>query len=110
MTDNMKTWLIVGGVAVAGYLAYKYVTGKGLGGKAPSSLVHQGPGQSSSAATVQGSTGSTDWWSTIGNIGKGLNSATSAVESTYNNIYDIFAGNSQATPATPAATATGSTP
>ena len=89
MTESTKTLLIVGGVALGAYLLYKKFT---AGRVVPTTLTHQGTGQSVSAATGQGAAGSAGFWATLGNIGQGLNAGTSAVESTYNNIYDLFGG------------------
>ncbi len=88
MTENVKTLLIVGAVAVGGYLIYKKLSG----GNRVSGLVHTGTGNSTYAATGNGTSGSADFWSTLGNVGKGLNGAVSSVESTYNGIYDLFGG------------------
>ena len=95
MTENTRTLLIVGGVAIVAYLAYKSATGK----VKPNAISQStsGMGQSVSAATGQGSTGSTSFWDTLGSAGKGLNSGVSAVESTYNTVYDLFGGNSTST-------------
>ena len=97
MTEKTKTILIIGGVAVVGYLLYKKFTAPAVH---PAVTTHIGTGQSISTATGGGTSGSADFWSSLGSVGKGLNSGVSAVESTYNNIYDLFGGNSTSTSVT----------
>lgn len=95
MTESTKTYLIIGGVALVAFLIYKRTT---IGNRA-SPVVHStaGTGQSVSASTGQGAAGGTSFWDTLGSVGKGLNSGVSAVESTYNSVYDLFGGNSTST-------------
>lgn len=95
MTEQTKTILIVGGVAVLAYLAYKKATTAARPSPITSSTA--GIGNSVAAATGNGSGGSTDFWATLGSAGKGLNGAVSSVESTYNSVYDLFGGGSSST-------------
>ena len=95
MTEQTKTILIVGGIALVAYLAYKKSSTKLA--KSPIASSTAGTGNSVAAATGNGSGGSTDFWTTLGAAGKGLNSAVSSVESTYNSVYDLFGGNSNST-------------
>lgn len=88
MTESTKTLLIIGGVALIGYLIYNKVTTA----KPRQVLAGPGPGQTVSGSTSGGSTGSANFWQTLGNVGQGLNAGVSSVESTYNNIYDLFGG------------------
>lgn len=86
MNETTKTILIVGGVALVGYLAYKKFTApKVLPNPVTQSTA--GTGQSVGAATHTGTQGETSFWNQLGSLGSGLNSAVSAVESTYNSIY-----------------------
>jgi hypothetical protein len=101
MTDNVKTLLIVGGIAVVAYIAYKSFTGKG---RVIPGTVAAGGGQVTAPQAGAGS--ATSFWDTLGNVGKGLNEGVSSVESTYNNIYDLFGG--QPTTSAPPVTQTGS--
>lgn len=90
MTENVKTLLIVGAVAVGGYLLYKKFTAPAV---TAAPVVHSGVGQNTYSATGSGTQGNADFWSSLGSVGKGLNSGVSAVESTYNSVYDLFGGN-----------------
>lgn len=93
MQLDTKSILIIGGVALGGFLAYKYFTKPAV---KPTSISKSttGTGNSVAAATGNGSGGTADFWGTLGAAGKGLNGAVSSVESTYNNVYDLFGGNS----------------
>lgn len=91
MTENVKTALIIGSVAIVGWLIYQKVTAPSLK-KSP--LANSGTGNNVTASTSSGTTGSADFWSSLGNVGQGLNSAVSSVESTYNGVYDLFGGQS----------------
>lgn len=95
MTHNTKSLLIVAGVAVGAWLLYNYFT---RGRLIPNAISNPGSGQSVAGSTAQGAGGSADFWSTLGNVGKGLNSAVSTVEADYNKVYDLFGGGSTSTP------------
>lgn len=95
MKESTKTILIVGGVALVAFLAYKKVTTTVKPNPITKSTA--GTGNSVAAATGNGSGGSTDFWSTLGSAGKGLNGAVSSVESTYNSVYNLFGGDSSST-------------
>lgn len=100
MNETTKTFLIVGGVAVVAFLAYKQITAQkaaGAGRVSPVTASTAGTGNSVPAATGNGSGGETSFWNTLGSVGKGLNSGTSAVESLYNSASDLFGGNSSST-------------
>jgi hypothetical protein len=94
MTD--KTFhqvILVAGAAAVGFLLWQeFKRNQTL---KPNQTTASGQGsQSVGTATGNGSGGSTSFWDTLGNVGKGLNSGVSSVESTYNNVYDLFGGNS----------------
>lgn len=102
MNETTKTILIVGGVAVVAFLAYKQITAQkataaGAGRVSPVTQSTSGTGNSVPAATGNGSGGEVDFWNTLGSAGKGLNSATSSVESLYNSASDLFGGGSSST-------------
>jgi hypothetical protein len=94
MTDKqLHQIILVAGAAAVGFLLWQeYKRNKPL---TPNQTTASGQGsQSVGAATANGTGGSGSFWDTLGNVGKGLNSGVSSVESTYNNIYDLFGGNS----------------
>src|SRR6266700_6644699 len=98
MTENTRTLLIVVGVTVVGYLIYKRVNAS-AGNAArvspvTSSTTGTGGQQVSGSSGGQSAAGSATFWNSLGSIGRGLNSSVSSVESTYNNVYDLFGGNS----------------
>jgi hypothetical protein len=96
MNETTKTLLIVGGIALVGYLLYRKATGQSL---IPSKITSQGTGNSVPAQTAGGSQGSANWWNQIGSIATGVNSVVGGVESTYNKVYDYFGGGSTQPPA-----------
>jgi len=87
MNETTKTLLIVGAVAIVGYVVYSKLT---KGKLTASPLVNSGVGQN--IQQVHSGASDASFWDTLGNVGKGLNDATSAVESTYNNVYNLFGG------------------
>ena len=99
MTEQTRTLLIIGAVAVGAYLVYKRATGPNQNRVASTTITSSstGTGQSVTAATGQGASGDASFWNSLGSVGKGLNGAVSSVESTYNNIYDLFGGGSTST-------------
>lgn len=96
MTENMKTILIVGGVAIVGFIAYKKFTAPKVSAS-PVTASTAGTGNGIAAITKGGATGDASFWNSLGSAGKGLNDATSSVESLYNNVYNLFGGNSSST-------------
>ena len=97
MTENVKTILIVGGVAIVGFIVYKKFTAPAVR-STPITSSTAGTGNSVAAATKGGATGDASFWNTLGTAGKGLNGAVSSVESAYNSVYDLFGGGSSSTP------------
>jgi hypothetical protein len=96
MTENVKTLLIVGGVAIVGFIVYKKFTAPAVTAS-PIAKSTAGTGNSVAAATKGGATGDADFWQNIGAAGKGLNDAVSSVESGYNSIYNLFGGGQSST-------------
>lgn len=88
MKLDTNTILVIAVAGLAGYFIYTYAKR----GAAASATTVQGTGNSVAAATNNGSGGSGSFWDTLGNVGKGLNSGVSSVESGYNSIYDLFGG------------------
>lgn len=86
MNANTRTLLIIGGVAVLAWLVYQKATGPSQTrvNKSPIGGATGGAGQTISGATGQGSGGETSFWNSLGALGQGLNTATSSVESLYN--------------------------
>lgn len=80
MSETTKTLLIVGGIALAGFLAYKYVTGKSVARNA------SGTTATPTNSTTSASTGLSGWLSAIGGVVSGLGSTANSVENSYNNL------------------------
>lgn len=94
MDSTTKNILIIGGLAIVGFIVYKKFGAPSGGQVAASPVVHStsGTGNSVTAATNQGSNGEATFWQSLGSVGQGLNSGISTVESTYNNLSDPFGG------------------
>lgn len=95
MGKTTQMILIVGGLAIAGYIVYKKFGAAPAGGTRVSSPVTtstSGTGNSVTATTQQGANGDASFFNSLGSVGQGLNQGVSTVESTYNNIYDLFGG------------------
>ncbi len=87
MKFDTKTILILAAIGIVGYVVWKKYSGTANRVAATTNSGSTGNNAGKASGTTSGSA---DFWGTLGNVGQGLNSATSSVESTYNGIYDLF--------------------
>jgi hypothetical protein len=80
MSETNKTILIVGGIAVAGFLAYKLIM--------RGNVQRSGTGSSTASGSGAGGSGASggDWWSNLGSWGSTLGGAIGGFEHIYSGL------------------------